>query len=292
MNFEQMIEEKYGHIKTIADIEVALNQDEFLNEYTHEITLIFKLILDPFDKDFHAYSPNQSTIVGLFIKLYKYFLLYIKAHKSGLYEAEALLYRPMYEAFVIMKYLILKGELSQRHYRLVSYRRRFQKRQEMETCGGVGSVMLAKIQKAMEIDDFQIKDFEEENKKRGKKWSLDGKDFSTIHSEVENTNKYPYLYGLFSEIVHGGWGEIRQLHLNWSERNRATPKLDFYHSDDLRAMTSILSIMFEAAEKFLIWHKRENEVQLLLGYKQIYDLLKQYILKLYEEKPENIFWDK
>lgn len=280
------MKEKYGHIKTIADIEVALNQKEFLNEYTREITLIFKLILDPSDKDFYAYPPNQSTIVGLFTKLYKYFLLYIKAHESGLYEAEALLYRPMYEAFVIMKYLILKGDLSQRHYRLVSYRRRFQQRQEIETCGGVGSVMLAKTQKAMEIDDFQIKDFEEENKKKGNKWSLDGKNFSKIHSEVENTNKYPYLYGLFSEIVHGGWGEIRQLHLNWPKRNRATPKLDFYHNDDLRAMTSIFWIMFEAAEKYLIWHNRENEVQLLLKYKQINDLLKQYILKLYEENSD------
>lgn len=78
-----------------------------------------------------------------------------------------------------MKYLILRGEEAQKHYRLISYRRRCKNYKELEEIGGIGQVMIDKYNNALSIDGFTLNDFEAENlKKKGRKWELDGIDAS------------------------------------------------------------------------------------------------------------------
>jgi Family of unknown function (DUF5677) len=289
---EELIKEKYGNIKSVADLDEALGNPDFFKEYSDELLIIIKLTIDPSIDNTYVYEVNSATVAGLFTKMYKYYLLLLKAHEDGNYETVALISRPLYEAFVIMKYLILKGENSQKHYRLISYRRRYKQMQEFQKSGGVGLVMLEKLRNAMEIDSFQLQDFEEEDKKKsGRKWELDGKNFSEIHKEVEDSRTYAYVYGMISEVVHSGWGDIRQMHLFWNEKKLAMPKTEFYQNKDFRIVVPISAIMIDATEKFLIWHERESEMIFINEHKRINNLLTMLILKNYEDNPEKYIKD-
>jgi hypothetical protein len=284
---EELIKKKYSKIKTVADLEEALGNPDFYKEYLDELSMIIKLTIDPSIEGTYVYEVNSATIAGLFTKMYKYYLILLKAYENGIYETVVLISRPLYEAFVIMKYLILKGENSQKHYRLISYKKRYKQMQELKKIGGPGKVMLEKLRYAMEIDSFQLQDFEEEDKKKnGRKWELDGKNFSEIHKEVEDSRTYAYVYGMISEVVHSGWGDIRQMHLFWNEEKLAMPKIEFYKKMDLRIVVPISAIMIDATEKFLIWHERESEIIFINEYKRINNLLTKLIIKIYEENPD------
>lgn len=289
---DELVKEKYGNIETVADLEIALGNHDFFKEFSDELLMIIKLTIDPSIDNTYVYEVNNATVAGLFTKIYKYYLLLLKAHEDGNYETVALISRPLYEAFVIMKYLILKGENSQKHYRLISYRRRYQQMQELRRSGGVGQVMLEKLRYAMEIDAFQLQDFEEEDKKKkGRKWELDGKNFSEIHKEVEDSRTYAYVYGMISEVVHSGWGDIRQMHLIWDENKLAMPKIEFYQNKDFRIVVPISAIMIDAAEKFLIWHERESEMIFINEHKRINNLFTMLIFKNYKEDPDKYIKD-
>jgi len=287
--FEELVKQKYGNIKSVSDLETALDNPAFFKEFSDELLYIIKTTIDPSKQNTYVYDVNSATIVGLFVKMYKYYLILLGAHEDGNYESVMLVTRPIYEAFVIMKYLILKGETSQMHYRLISYRRRYQKMQELQKSGGVGQVLLEKFRYAMEIDAFKLEDFEEEDKKKkGRKWELDGKNFSEIHKEVEDSRTYAYLYGMIAEVVHSGWGDIRQMHLFWNEDKLAMPKLEFYRNNDFtyRVLVPISAMMIESAEKFLIWHKRNDEIIFINEHKRINNLMGMLISKNYEENTD------
>jgi len=284
--------EGYKDIQTVNDLEIALSKLDFIHDFSNELLFLIEKTIDPFEEDSYVYGINNATVIGLYTKLYKHFKLFLRAFYDKEYETTVLLSRPIYEAFVLMKYLILKGEDSQRHYRLVSYRRRYKNYKELENIAGIGQVMIDKFKYAMSIDGFTMADFESENqKKKGRKWELDGKNFSEIHKEVEISNTYSYVYGMFSEVLHSGWGDIRQLHLTYCEGDYFIPKMDFYNNSDTRIISPIFSIIIEASEQFLNWAERNEEIEKFTEHNRINNLLFQYILKNYEDNPERYLYD-
>jgi len=285
------VKDKYKNIDNVQKIEVELEKTSFLIDFSTELLTLVKKTIDPFEDKCYGYNLNQATIVGLYTKLYKHFKLLTRAFNDKEYETVILLIRPIYEAFVLMKYLILKGEESQKHYRLVSYRRRYKNYKELEKIEGIGQVMIDKFNYAMSIDGFTFSDFEAENsKEKGRKWELDGKNFSEIHKEVEKPETYSYVYGMISEVIHSGWGDIRQLHLTYCEGDYYIPKLDYYENNDTRIISPIISILIEASEEFLKWSERNDEIQNFTKHKRINKLITQYILKTYENNPEKYLY--
>ncbi|MCU4158249.1 hypothetical protein J1N10_19910 [Carboxylicivirga sp. A043] len=284
--------EDYKNIETLDDLENELRSKlSFVHDFSNELLTLIEKAIDPFEDDGYVYGINSATIIGLYTKLYKHFKLFLRAFNDKEYDTTVLLTRPIYEAFVLMKYLILKGEDSQTHYRLVSYRRRYKNFKELESIEGIGQVMIDKFKYAMNIDGFTMTDFEcEDQKKKGRKWELDGKNFSEIHKEVEVSNTYSYLYGMFSEVLHSGWGDIRQLHLTYCEGGYYIPKMDFYISSDNRMIAPIFSIMIESSEQFLLWAERGDEIENFAQHKRINNLIIQYIFKNYESNPERYLY--
>lgn len=278
---------KYSHIVTIEKLELELQKCDFIKDFSNDLLNLIKKTLDPFEDKGYVYDVNQATIVGLYTKLYKHYKLFLRAYNECEYETTILLSRPIYEAFVLMKYLILKGIESQKHYRLVSYRRRYKNLKELEGIDGIGQVMVDKFKYAMNIDGFSLDDFEAENsKKKGQRWNLDGKNFSEIHREVEISEIYSYLYGMLSEIIHSGWGDIRQLHLTHCEGDFFIPKMDFYDNNDTRIIAPIFSMLIEASEEFLTWSERNLEIDSFHEFKRTNELLGQHIFQTYKTNPD------
>lgn len=278
---------KYTDIDSIDKLEAELNKSNFIIDFSKELLNLIEKTIDPFKDDGYVYDINQATIIGLYTKLYKHFKLFIRAFNDNEYETTVLLSRPIYEAFVLMKYLKLKGIESQKHYRLVSYRRRYKNYKELLGIKGIGQVMIEKIENAMSIDGFTMSDFEaEDSKHKGRKWELDGKNFLEIHKEVEISDTYSYVYGMVSEVIHSGWGDIRQLHLTHCEGDYFVPKMDFYDNNDNCNIAPIFSILIESSEQFLNWSERNKEIEYFAEYKRVNDLLIQYIFKNYEKNPK------
>jgi hypothetical protein len=110
------VKDKYKNIDNIQKIGVELEKTSFLIDFSSELLTLVKKTIDPFEDKGYVYNLNQATIVGLYTKLYKHFKLLTRGFNDKEYETVILLSRPIYEAFVLMKYLILKGEESQKHY--------------------------------------------------------------------------------------------------------------------------------------------------------------------------------
>jgi hypothetical protein len=285
------VNEKYKNIDTVEKLEVEIQKSDFINDFSNELLILIKNAIDPFEDKGYVYNINQATIVGLYTKLYKHYKLFLRAFNDKEFETTILLSRPIYEAFVIMKYLIIKGNESQKHYRLISYRRRYKNFKELEEAGGIGQVMIDKFKYAMSIDGFTLIDFEaEDSKKKGRKWELDGKNFSEIHKEVEIPETYAYVYGMVSEVIHSGWGDIRQLHLTYCEGDFFIPKMDFYNNNDDRIIAPIFSILIEASEQFLNWAERTEERDNFTEHKRINKLIIQYIFKNYENNSKKYLY--
>jgi hypothetical protein len=284
----EYIETKYFKIKTIDDISVALKTDIFFNDYLKELSELTSYIIDPSKENCISYSINDGTIVGLFVKIVKCHNEIITAYLNKKGDVLMWLSRPLYEAFVLMKYLIVNGKDSQRNYRLVSYRNRFKRLAECKMRNSaIDKVMLTKFYDAIKVDGFSEIDFETEDKQpKSKKWKLDGKNFGELHREVENPNTYSYVYGTLSEFIHSGWGEARQYNLKQCSENKFIAKLEYYDNLEIQYITPINSIVLEAAVEFLKWNEREDEVVILKEHIRINNLLNQYISNNYETNHE------
>ena len=281
----------YSELKTIEQIKLALEDPSFSQSFNIDVLDFCELILDPSEKDAYVYDINQATVVGLYTKMVKYFKLIINAYDRKEYDTIVLFGRPIYEAFVTMKYLIKKGENSQRHFRLVSYRRRYKNYKELSSISGIGEVINAKTDSALVIDGFSIQDLEGENTRKGRKWELDGKTFSQIHEEVENAKTYAHVYGPLSEVIHSGWGDIRQLHLIACEGDYFIPNLEFYNKMDIRLTNPIVAFMLESSLKFLQWSERIAGIDALKVFKRVNDLITLQMLDTYENEPEKYLND-
>lgn len=281
------MDDRYSQIQTIENISEVLKNEDFLNTYFDEISQLMNFILDPSEVEYVTYDINGATVMGLFVKISKCYNEIISSLTNNKGDVLIWLFRPLYEAFVLLKYLILKGEDSQRHYRLVSYKNRFKILDECKRRNnGLDKVMLTKFYNAIKIDGFSEIDFEkEEAKKNQKKWKLDGKSFYEIHKEVESPENYSYVYGFLSEITHSSWSEIRQFELEQNTDGRFFAKLTYNDKVD-RIVFSIIDIVLDIAAKFLNWSNREKEIVLLSEHIRISNLLNDYVLNNYETNHE------
>lgn len=201
----------YNSINTISDLEEFKDRSILMRVISNDILKLAYLILDPYKNSHIPYTINESTIIGLFTKMTKSYNSIFEAYCNNNCEIIMWLSRPMYEAFVYLLYLIKKGEKSQEHYRLISYQKRYK---TLALTEPVYDKIKDKIRFRMLQDGFSSADFQNENSKpRHQRWKLDGKNFREILREIEEEEVYDFTYGLPSDLIHSGWGEISQFHL-------------------------------------------------------------------------------
>lgn len=249
-----IITDIYGDIKTVDDLKERMKDSSFFSGYLENLGTFVTVCFSADDTIF--YNKDQATVVGLMTRITKYYGETVQYYEEQKGDMILLIFRTIYESFVTMKYLIKKGEESQRHFRLISFKNRYREIDFLENLGGNNSNILAqKFREEIEWDCFSISDFEEENKKnKSVRWKLDGKTFKDIQKEVDIEEAYKYAYGIISDMVHGGWGEISQLHLTQYAGHKYRPKLDFYSEMEIKMMSTQVSILIESIQKYSQWH--------------------------------------
>lgn len=211
------------------------------------------------------YNLNESTVVGSITRIIKLFQESVNYYSENKLEIFSQFTRPIYESFIVAKYLMRNGEDSQRNFRLVSYRARydnFNKLQELDDKNHpIIKRQLMKLETKLEVDGFTIDDLIRENKKGNKAWKLDGKSFWKIHSEVDHKDLYSFIYGVGSDAVHGNWQEIFDFHLT----RKGIGYFGFLNFEkcDCRVLVPLNSIVIEIIHEFLEWNESlNNEIKL------------------------------
>ncbi len=279
----RIVIEKYGHIRTESALKDALKDSMFFVEYINDLATFteFYFLTDDFDDKICAYTLNQSTIVGLMTRIIKYYKETILFFTNRKLELVCLMYRTIYESFVIMKYLIIHGEESQRHFRLISYKNRYKDNEWLKSTGSKNCKILAEKDETLCLrDKFSISDFKEEDRKdKRKRWKLDGKSFREIQEEVDVKDAYKYVYGIPSDMIHGGWGEIGQFHINYFQNGLCRPKLEFYDGLEIKSMISLNGILIDGFTQYCQWNEVvECDVESLEVFKRVHELLISYFL--------------
>ena len=207
------------------------------------------------------YNLNEATVVGSITRIIKLFQESVASCSKNKLEIFSQFTRPLYESFIVAKYLMRNGEESQRNFRLVSYRARyenFKKLQEIEDKNHpIIKRQLIKLETKLKVDGFTIDDLISESKKGKKAWKLDGKSFWKIHSEVDYKDLYSFIYGVGSDAVHGNWQEIFDFHLTRKESGY----FGFLNFEkcDCRVLVPLNSIVIEIIQEFLEWNDSLNK---------------------------------
>ena len=282
----------YTNIKTIGDLEGLMNNDnQFIIPLCKSIATITSKSLDPYDDIFITVDRNHATVIGLLVKILKSYQECVEFYEEEKYEPISLYSRIIYEAFIKMKYLIKYGEKIQNHYRLISYKSRFDFYRKTKEEEGEHKnyywVRNTKFLDALSEDGFTLKDLDAV----GKKWNLDGKNFRQLLQEIESEELYTSLYGIGSDSVHSDWGEIRDFHLMGKEDTMCA-KLEYY-KPHYRVIVSLGRIQIDATIAYIEWFEKELEskelspfLELLLDLKRVIDIISLDILKTYTDDPQ------
>jgi len=268
---------------SFTETEIKLNA--FLIQFSKDLADLTDLLSRLRNRETHPnyYNINEMTIVGSITRIIKLFKEIIINYELNKLEILTLFARPLYESFIVTKYLIRNGINSQINFRKVSYRARFKNLKflnEVEyKTHPIIQRQIIKLNSKLKEDGFTISDLEKEDKKN-KQWKLDGKSFWEIHSEVDNTDLYSFIYGAGSDAVHGNWQEILDFHIT----NKENGYFGFlnYEKCDCRSLVLINSIAIESIIEFLKWNSCiTDEIEIGLN-----NMLKtnHYIYEIWEEK--------
>lgn len=260
MNEITEIFNKYSNIDLSEFSKTEIKLNEFVIKFSKDLGELIDLLSRVINHETHPnyYNLNESTIVGSITRIVKFYQEYIKFQELNKQEIQSLFMRPMYESFIITKYLIKNGTESQENFRLVSYRARYQNFKKLIELDDkehpIIKRQLLKLESKLNIDGFTIEDLKIENSKQyNKKWKLDGKSFREINKEVDNDDLYSFIYGVGSDAVHGNWQEIIDFHLTRKE-NGYFGFLN-YEKCDCRVIVPMNSIVIESLLEFMNWNK-------------------------------------
>lgn len=273
---------KYNELSFNSSFKTEEELNKYIIQYCNDLSELVDLLSHLINNETHPnyYNLNEATIVGSItriIKLYKEIIHNYELNKS---EILALFVRPFYESFIISKYLIRNGEESQRNFRIVSYKSRFDNFKILNNQNNlIIKRQLFKLNAKLKEDGFTISDLEKEDKK-SQKWKLDGKSFWKIHSEVDFTEMYSFIYGVGSDSVHGNWQEIIDFHL--TEKGKGYFGFLNYEKCDCRAVITINTILIESILEFLEWNNCSTD-KIEKGLKSMLKI-NQYVYPIWEEK--------
>lgn len=276
---------KYSKKPTNSFLETEIKLNTFLIQFSKDLAELIDMLSRMINKETHPnyYNINEMTIVGSItriIKLYKEVVINYELNKL---EILTLFARPLYESFIITKYLIRNGEISQKNFRLVSYRARFKNLQILnmleDKSHPIIQRQITKLIAKLKEDGFTISNLEEEER-NNKDWKLDKKSFWKIHSEVDSSDLYSFIYGAGSDAVHGNWQEI----IDYQTDEKGNGYFGFlnYEKCDCRSIVAINTITIEALIEFLKWNScLTNEIENGINF-----MLKtnQYIYGIWEDK--------
>ncbi len=237
----------YTSIKTKQDVIPFLNDNNFVLSLCDNLTFLMRKSISPNDDDYISCPRERAPILGLYVKIYKFWKECLDVYKRGELGIYIIYERILYEAFTKMVYLIINGKEALDDFRLTTYKNRiivYNKTEKNDD--GVNLVRNTKLLDDLKADGFTTEDLK----------SIIPKNFKTILNFVNQTFTqeekdliYTLKYGLSSDAIHSDWGELRQIHLNDIGDGMMVPNIDervYNHYRIILPIADIISLTIQA----------------------------------------------
>lgn len=287
----------YKSIKTKQDIILLLSDNVFVISLCDNLTYLMKRSISPDDSSYICCPREQAPILGLYVKLYKFWKECLNVYRRGELGVYIAYERILYEAFTKMTYLIANGKDALDDFRLASYKNRINTYNKTEKkVDGVNIVRNAKFLDDLNADGFTVDDLK----------SINPKNFRTILDLVEQTYTkeekdliYTLGYGLSSDAIHSDWGELRQIHLNDIGDGMMVPNISDRVYNHYRAILPIADIISMAIQAFIPYINEtkivvidgDSLVSVAKDIQRVIRLSFEYIKDEYENTPDAFMID-
>lgn len=248
----------YTSIKNKQDVIPLLNDNNFVLSLCDNLTFLIRKSISPNDESYICCPREQAPILGLYVKIYKFWIECLDVYKRGEFGVYIVYERILYEAFTKMVYLIVNGKEALDDFRLTSYKNRINVYNKTEKkVDGVNLVRNTKFLDDLKADGFTTEDLK----------SIHPKNFKTILNLVDQTYTqeekdliYTLEYGLSSDAIHSDWGELRQIHLNDIGDGMMVPNIDERVYNHYRIILPIADIITLAIQAFIPYINKTKAV--------------------------------
>ncbi len=239
----------YTSIRTKQEVIPLLNDNVFVLSLCDNLTFLMRKSISPNDKDYICCPREQAPILGLYVKIYKFWKECLDVYKRGEFGVYVVYERILYEAFTKLTYLIVNGKEALYDFRLTSYKNRINAYNKTEKkVDGVNLVRNAKLLDDLKADGFTVDDLK----------TIHPKNFKTILNLVDQTYTqeekdliYTLEYGLSSDAIHSDWGELRQIHLSDFGNDMMIPNIDERVYNHYRVILPIAGIITMTIQAFI-----------------------------------------
>ena len=281
------ITEKYDE----AFIKEGLSSIEVLNKFAltfyKDVAELYSCItrIKNIDRNPRGFSLHDAPILGLLVRIWKLLKEVIRYYEEDNADIICILERPLIEAAVVARYLMVSDQSVVEDYRKRSYKDRLRLLRDLEVGSAfyktkAGQRLIKSVREKMDFEKLTPQDFEVQKKNR---WRIQGKSFYDIFVELEHVDLYPATYGMMSESIHGSWNESMDFCLNKNDDGTFSTH-PFPRAADVRFVSPTLLFTnkayglwlqrIDAYEEYpreiLDWIERVNTA-LFMKFDEIYD---------------------
>lgn len=285
----------FSNITTVKQVIPLLDDDKFIITLCDNLSFLMANTLKVNNENPIAYHKKNAPILGLYVKIYKFWLECLETFKKGSIGVHIVYCRILYEAFMKLNYLLTEGDTAMRDFRLKSYRKRYEIYKKTESKGnGVSLVENNKF-----LDDIAQDGFSLDEIKNAKKSDKNFKEISikvSRNSFSEETIDliYDTAYGISSDAIHSDWGELRQLYLNIDESGLVTPNIEDYSNIHYRVIIPTATIITQTIKTFISYINKEkvvliagdNILAIVDDIERVFSLISEHIFDEYKNDPD------
>jgi hypothetical protein len=282
----------YTSIKNKQDVVPLLNDNNFVLSLCDNLTFLIRKSISPNDESYICCPREQAPILGLYVKIYRFWIECLDVYKRGEFGVYIVYERILYEAFTKMVYLIVNGKEALDDFRLTSYKNRIKAYNKTEKeIDGVNLVRNTKLLEDLKADGFTIEDLKTNH-------SIN---FKTILNSVNQTYTqeekdliYTLGYGLSSDAIHSDWGELRQIHLSDIGDNMMIPNIGERVYNHYRVILTIADVISMAIQAF-VPYINETQAVVIVGdalvsmaedIQRVLRLIIEHVQDVYEDTPD------
>lgn len=199
-----------------------------------------------------GYSLNDAPILGLLVRAWKLFKEVVRYYDADNAEIVGVLERPLLEAVIMSRYLMMNGGDVLEDYRKYSYKDRLRLLRELRegssfTQTKAGRRLAESVARKLGLEGLTERDFAAQEQRS---WRIQGKSFRHIFGAVEHDALYPATYGMMSESIHGSWNDSLDFDLVRNQDGTFST-YPFFQEADIRYVTPLLKFTNPAYRMWL-----------------------------------------
>ena len=284
----------FSNITTVKQVIPLLDDNKFIIALCDNLSFLMANTLKFNNDKPIACHKKDAPILGLYVKIYKFWLGCLETFKKGNLGVHFVYCRILYEAFMKLSYLLTEGDTAMRDFRLKSYRKRYEIYKKTESKGnGVSFVGNQKFIEDIAQDGFSLEEIRNTKKSDKNFKEISEKASKDSFSKEEIDLIYNTAYGVSSDAIHSDWGELRQLYLNIDDSGFVTPNIE----DDpihYRVIIPTATIITQTIKTFVSYSNKgkiviiagDNILAVVDDIYRVFSLISEHIFDEYNTNPD------